>query len=93
MKLCLNNNDLDVIENDGSGPKVWEHGLHDTEFHNNRFVSNGTYVVESLQLWIYSKFIFVYLELYLNTAFKDSYMLSFMMCNVIVPISASCHIQ
>ena len=50
MKLCLNNNDLDVIENDGSGPKVWEHGLHDTECHNNKFVSNSAYVVESSQL-------------------------------------------
>ena len=38
MKLCLNNNDVDVIENDGSGPKVWEHGLYDTEFQNNIFI-------------------------------------------------------
>ena len=38
MKLCLNNNDVDVIVYDGSGPKVCVYAKHDTRTQNNIFM-------------------------------------------------------
>ena len=38
MKLCLNNNDVDVSVDDGSGPKVCVYAKYDTRTQNNIFM-------------------------------------------------------